>query len=86
MRLPRPISSRVLRNILTPIFCLALLVVVAQAQTFTVLHNFSAGSNGSNPFAGLTINASGNLLYGTTGAGGSGDCSYDGLTDRKSVV
>jgi uncharacterized repeat protein (TIGR03803 family) len=80
MRLPRPISSRVLRNILTPIFCLALLVAVAQAQTFTVLHNFSTGSNGSNPFAGLTINGTGNLLYGTTGAGGTGTCSNDGLT------
>ena len=45
-----------------------------------VLHNFSSGSNGSNPFAGLTMNTGGNLLYGNTGAGGSGDCSYDGLT------
>src|SRR5271167_5022695 len=80
MRLPTAISSHVLRNILTSLSCLALLVVVAQAQTFTVLHNFSSGSNGSNPFAGLTINGIGNLLYGTTGAGGTGTCSYSGLT------
>lgn len=86
MRLPRPISPRVLRNILTPIFCLALLVVVAQAQTFTVLHNFSSGANGSNPFAGLTINAAGNLLYGTTGAGGTGTCSNDGLSGCGTIL
>ncbi len=50
------------------------------ASTFAVLHNFSSGANGSNPFAGLTMNASGNTLYGSTGAGGTGDCSYSGLT------
>ena len=48
--------------------------------TLDVLHSFSSGSNGSNPFAGLAINAAGNLLYGTTGAGGTATCSYAGLT------
>jgi uncharacterized repeat protein (TIGR03803 family) len=47
--------------------------------TLNTLHNFSKGSAGSNPFAGLTINTAGNILYGSTGAGGSGACSYDGL-------
>ena len=76
----RPPCTRV---VLPALALCALLVVAAQlaeAQTFTVLHNFSSGSNGSNPFAGLTINGTGNLLYGTTGAGGTGTCSYSGLT------
>jgi uncharacterized repeat protein (TIGR03803 family) len=50
------------------------------ASTFSVLHNFSSGANGSNPFAGLVFNSAGTTLYGSTGAGGTGDCSYSGLT------
>jgi len=42
----------------------------AQAQTFSVIHNFTGGSDGSNPRAGLTIDAAGNF-YGTNN-GGSG--------------
>ena len=52
---------------------LALIVVAAQtapAQTFTVLHNFTGGGDGSTPYSGLTIDGGGNL-YGTTSAGGS---------------
>lgn len=33
--------------------------------TYTVLHNFTGGSDGANPFAGVTMDASGNL-YGVT--------------------
>ena len=40
------------------------------AQTFTVLHNFTAGQDGANPWGGLTIDAAGNL-YGTSSTGGS---------------
>jgi uncharacterized repeat protein (TIGR03803 family) len=36
---------------------------------FTVLHSFTGGSDGGQPFGGLT--ASGSALYGTTGTGGS---------------
>lgn len=42
---------------------------LAQAQTFTVIHNFTGGLDGSQPDAGLTIDAAGNL-YGTTPQGG----------------
>ena len=40
------------------------------AQTFTTLYNFSGGSDGANPQAGLIL--SGNTLYGTTA---KGECS-----------
>ncbi len=41
------------------------------AQTFTVLHSFTNGSDGANPYCGLV--SSGNTLYGVAaGVGGSG--------------
>jgi len=40
--------------------------------TNTVLHSFQNGSDGQDPYAGLIIDASGNL-YGTTDEGGSGN-------------
>lgn len=52
---------------------LALSLAVAQsarAQTFSVIHNFSGGLDGANPYAGVTMDRGGNL-YGTTYAGGS---------------
>jgi uncharacterized repeat protein (TIGR03803 family) len=49
----------------------------AQAQTFTILYSFTNSPDGANPFAGLLMDASGNL-YGTTEGGGilpsSGGC------------
>ncbi len=50
------------------LFLLLAAAIAAQAQTFTVLHKFS-GSDGANPYAGLTIDRGGNL-YGTTQFGG----------------
>ena len=44
----------------------------ALAQTETILHAFSAASDGVNPFGGLTADGQGNL-YGTTEYGGSGN-------------
>ena len=41
----------------------------AQAQTFTVLHNFTKGADGGVPAAGVTMDAAGNL-YGTAYFGG----------------
>ncbi len=51
----------------------------AQAQTFTVLHNFTGGLDGANPYTGLTMDRSGNF-YGTTAYGGSqsDDCHVVG--------
>jgi uncharacterized repeat protein (TIGR03803 family) len=48
-------------------FVLALITVVprfARAQTYTILHNFTGGSDGVDPEAGVTLDAAGNL-YGT---------------------
>src|ERR1017187_6333500 len=57
-----------------PVIFLVVLILVfaqpAQGQTFTVIHNFTNGGDGGEPFAGLTIDAAGNL-YGTTYIGGA---------------
>lgn len=43
----------------------------SQAQTYSVVHNFSGGADGANPYAGITIARAGNLL-GTASGGGLG--------------
>jgi uncharacterized repeat protein (TIGR03803 family) len=43
----------------------------AQSQTYNVIHNFTGGEDGAYPYAGLTINAAGNMMYGTTFGGGA---------------
>ena len=53
---------------------LATPIAQAQKQTFRVIHNFTAGLDGSTPYAGLTIDTAGNL-YGTTYYGGAGPCN-----------
>jgi len=52
-------------------FALAWFVPSAGAQTFSVIHNFAGGQDGSQPVAGLTADRTGNL-YGTASAGGAG--------------
>ena len=52
------------------ICALALLGTTLEAQTFIVLHQFTGGSDGASPYAGLTLDGAGNL-YGTTYAGGN---------------
>ena len=51
--------------------CLALLTKVAQAQTYTVLYQFT-GPCGANAFGGVTLDQSGNI-EGTTAYGGAHD-------------
>lgn len=47
------------------IFIALALAGAAQAQTFSVIHSFTGGADGYEPFAGVTIDQAGNL-YGTT--------------------
>ncbi len=46
---------------------------LSPAGTLTVLHHFSGSTEGANPFAGLTLDSTGNL-YGTTSYGGDLSC------------
>jgi uncharacterized repeat protein (TIGR03803 family) len=47
-----------------------LLITAAPAQSYQVIHNFSGGESGANPWAGLVRDRAGNL-YGTTPNGGT---------------
>jgi len=55
-------------TLLVLVFPLALAQV--QAQTFTVLHSFTGGTDGASPQGGLVRDKAGNL-YGTTASGGA---------------
>ena len=57
---------------------------VDKAGSETVLHSFTGGGAGANPYSGLVRSMNGNL-YGTTWDGGSGSCS-DGQRAGCGVV
>ena len=57
-------------NLSTLFLLLAALASAMQAQTFSVLHSFTGGSDGANPWAGLTMDRAGNL-YGMAESGGT---------------
>lgn len=66
------VGVRMIRDVLTlAAFCVLLLMAArpAQAQSETVLHNFTEGADGGLPDSSLTSDGAGNF-YGTTGAGG----------------
>ena len=63
-----------MRRLLSALMLIGLLTVAgnpAQAQTYSILHTFTGGSDGGSPYAGLTVDRPGNL-YGTTSYGGQG--------------
>lgn len=80
---PVGLFRSILRGTLTRTACslaleFALLIVgssLAPGQTFTVLHNFTGGADGANPYSPVTIDGRGDL-YGTTFYGGSGGVVY----------
>ncbi|MGA2373632.1 MAG: choice-of-anchor tandem repeat GloVer-containing protein [Candidatus Korobacteraceae bacterium] len=59
------------------ICALVLLGTTGQAQTFSVLYNFTGGADGGRPYAGVTLDRSGNL-YGTAWLGGNQSCNLGG--------
>jgi uncharacterized repeat protein (TIGR03803 family) len=74
-------SVRRIANAFASTMALMLLMQAAQAQTFSVLHYFTGGSDGEFPFAGVTIGPGG-VLYGTT----SGSENNDGTVFKLSQV
>jgi len=66
----------VLRFFGVAIFAIA---ICAHAQTYSVLHTFTGGADGAQPWAGVTVDSGGNL-YGTAteGAYTGGNCSPNG--------
>lgn len=67
-------SSPAATTVVAFLFCIALslaAIPTGHAQTFTVIHSFSGGSDGELPSAGLTPDGSGNF-YGSTPSGGTG--------------
>ncbi|MGC2112769.1 MAG: choice-of-anchor tandem repeat GloVer-containing protein [Candidatus Korobacteraceae bacterium] len=55
----------------------------APAQTFTLLHTFTGGTDGKQPETGMTLDQAGNL-YGTTFQGGTGYGTVFRLSHRNS--
>lgn len=62
------VSSFTLTLVVLALFLL--LTVAAQGQTYSLLHSFTNGADGSQPVTGLTMDQAGNL-YGTTSTGGN---------------
>ena len=70
--------------VLSFIFALSILTVrTAQAQTYTLLHDFTGGADGGNPESSPLVDAAGNL-YGTTSIGGVGYGVVFKLTHKNS--
>src|SRR5271163_4838918 len=76
-RIPRHLS------VLLILVLAFILTQSSQAQTLTVLHNFTGGQDGSQPVAGLTIDQAGNF-YGSASAGGAGYGTVFKLTHKGS--
>jgi uncharacterized repeat protein (TIGR03803 family) len=60
------------------------LAALGQAQTFATIYNFTGGSDGGNPYAGLIQDSAGNL-YGTALNGGSGHYYADGVVFKMNT-
>ncbi len=70
----------------TAVFAMMVIFLpLAPAQTFQVVHNFTAGADGGAPFAGVTIDAGGNL-YGATSEGGDGAGGIFKMTQKSAWI
>ena len=67
------LRARTLALILAASLATLLTMPVVHAQTFSIIHNFTGGQDGANPFGALTIDRSGNL-YGAATYGGNTSC------------
>ncbi|HZL68297.1 MAG TPA: hypothetical protein VFC29_13320, partial [Candidatus Limnocylindrales bacterium] len=74
--MPRLARTQLVLFLVCPTVLAVCMITSSQAQTFTVLHNFTGGEDGYDPSAGLTIDRAGHL-YGTTLFGGhtGGTCA-----------
>src|SRR5208283_2255689 len=64
-------AARAVRALTIAFVLTVVAIQTAQASTFNVIYNFTGGSDGTSPYAGLTIDGIGDL-YGTTLSGGAG--------------
>lgn len=64
-RNPQPELRSASRTALAVLIGVLAMALAAQAQSFQVLHNFTGGADGTDPYGGLTIDRTGRL-YGTT--------------------
>jgi len=66
-------------NTIMLVLIVGLTTIALNAQTFSVIYNFTGGQDGGTPKAGVTLDESGNL-YGTTATGASlaGNCNVIG--------
>ncbi len=55
----------------------------AHAQTYTILHSFTGGADGGNPYAGVTLDGAGNLYGTTTTNSDGGPGTVYNLTQRS---
>jgi uncharacterized repeat protein (TIGR03803 family) len=59
------------RLVMTVVLFFVAIFPAAQAQTYTVLYQFKAGDDGTQPYAGVVVDTSRNALFGTTEEDGS---------------
>jgi uncharacterized repeat protein (TIGR03803 family) len=64
-----------LSNVIVSITIVVTLAIGSFAQTETILHSFTGGSDGGFPQAGLIFDSKGNLYGTTTGGGTSSNCT-----------
>ena len=66
-----PSAGTIAALVLGVAFSLMVARPTAQAQTYNVIYNFTGGQDGAVPWAGVTMDVSGNNLYGTASMGGT---------------